>query len=266
MTSVHNGERFRVKLAAGTLSLGMVITLRDPAVSELAAEAGYDFTWIDMEHAPLGIETALDHVMAVRGTPTAPLVRVPWNDPVVLKPVLDLAPAGVIIPMVNSADEAKRAVAACTYPPAGIRGMGVRRGARYGAVSLDAYLKTADDDLLVMIQIEHEKALAHLDEILAVTGINGVCIGPSDLSASMGRPGHPDAPEVVEAIAWIAKAVCARGIPLGTAIGYTPGVIAHWRAWGAAWIAVASDCGSLFTAAQSIRQRAGNECCGCGEE
>ena len=118
---INNLEKFKAKMALGRMCVGTVITLSDPAVSELAGDAGMDFTWIDAEHAPHTIESVMGHIMALRGTGCAPLVRVAWNDPVILKPVLDLAPAGVIIPMVCTADEAKRAVAACKYPPAGIR-------------------------------------------------------------------------------------------------------------------------------------------------
>ena len=123
MMSISNYEKFMDKIKAGKLCKGLVITFNDLTVSELAAEAGYDFTWIDMEHAPVTIESALRHVMAVKGTGCAPFVRVPWNKAEVIKPVLDLAPAGIIIPMVNTAEEAKAAVLACRYPPTGIRGM-----------------------------------------------------------------------------------------------------------------------------------------------
>jgi 2-keto-3-deoxy-L-rhamnonate aldolase RhmA len=256
MDSLNNLEKFKAKIASGTVCLGTVITLRDPAVSELVAEAGYDFTWIDMEHAPITVETALEHIMAVRGTDTAPFVRVPWNDPVLLKPVLDLAPAGVIIPMVCSAREAELAVSACTYPTAGVRGMGVRRGARYGAVDLASYLKTADSDIFIIIQIEHVKALSCVDEILSVPGIDGVCVGPSDLSASMGRIGKPNDPDVLRAIERVAAAAAKRNIPLGTATGYNSVEFKRWLDWGVKWLAVNSDCGSMFGQSQSTFKQA----------
>ncbi len=251
MGSLNNVESFKEKLANGPVALGAVITFRDPSVSELAAEAGYDFTWIDMEHGPISVETALDHIMAVRGTNAAPLVRVPWNDPVLLKPVLDLAPAGVIIPMVCSGEEARRAVAACKYPTAGIRGLGVRRAARYGAVPLDDYLKTADDDLLVMIQFEHIKALERLDEILSVPGID-----PADLSASMGLIGQIEHPDVLKVIDKVAAAAKARGLYLGTAVGYSPDSFERWLNRGINWIAIAGDAGCLFAQTRTLNQTA----------
>ena len=117
-------DAFKAKADRGDLCVGMVVTLSDPVVSELAGDVGYDFTWIDMEHAPLGIETVQGHIMATRGTGCAPFVRVVCNDRDVLKPVLDLAPAAVIIPRVNTAEAAAEAVAACKYPPYGCRGCG----------------------------------------------------------------------------------------------------------------------------------------------
>jgi 2-dehydro-3-deoxyglucarate aldolase/4-hydroxy-2-oxoheptanedioate aldolase len=263
MDSLNNVETFKAKMARDETCLGMVITLRDPSVSELAAEAGYDFTWIDMEHSAITVETALDHVMAVRGTGAAPLVRVPWNDPVLLKPVLDLAPAGVIIPMVCSRAEAERAVSACKYPPAGVRGMGVRRAARYGAVPLADYLAGADSNLLVMIQIEHTRALENLDEIFAVPGIDGVCVGPADLSASMGFIGQPEHPEVLKAIATVAAAARARGLALGTATGYSPESFKRWLDWGIRWIAIGGDSGCLFAHVRSLNQQASAQARAC---
>lgn len=252
MGSVNNLEGFKEKLAKKSVCLGAVISLRDPVASELLAEAGYDFTWIDMEHNAITIETALDHIMAVRGTNTAPLVRVPWNDPVLIKPVLDLAPAGVIIPMVCSGADAQKAVAACRYPTAGVRGLGVRRSVRYGLVPLGDYLRTADDNILVMIQFEHIKAIERLDEILDVPGLGGVCIGPSDLSATMGLIGQPEHPDVWKVIEKVAAAVCARGLALGTATGYSHESFERWLNLGINWIAIAGDTGCMFAAARSL--------------
>ena len=182
------------------LCLGMVVTLTDPTVSEVAGDIGFDFTWIDMEHAALNIETVMAHVMAVRGTDCAPLVRVPVNEPWVIKTVLDIAPAGVIIPMVNTAEEAAAAVAACRYPPAGIRGCGVRRATRYGSLPFEKYLKVSESEPMIIIQIEHIQAVKNIDDILKVPGIDSICVGPCDLSGSMGKLNQLDAREVNEAI------------------------------------------------------------------
>ena len=180
------------------VAIGTAITFADSAVSELSAEAGYDFTWSDTEHAPFDLNNALQHIVACRGTDAAPFVRVLQNEPNIIKPVLDLAPAGIIVPRVNTDAEARAAVEACRYPPVGIRGFGPRRGARFGATSQPDYLAEVAQDAILAIQIEHAEAVANIDEILAVAGIDIICLGPNDLSGSMGKLGQIDDPEVVD--------------------------------------------------------------------
>jgi 2-keto-3-deoxy-L-rhamnonate aldolase RhmA len=248
MRSISNHDKFMDKIKAGKLCRGIVITLNDLTVSELAAEAGYDFTWIDMEHAPLTIESALHHIIAVKGTDCAPLVRVPWNKAEVIKPVLDLAPAGIIIPMVNTAEEAKSAVLACRYPPTGIRGCFVRRADRFGQTPFTEYLKASESEPLVIIQIETMEGVRNLDEILKVPGIGSICIGPLDLSGSMGKLGKTDDPEVNGVIDLICKKVKAAGILLGTASW----PLEPWKNRGLDWIAVTSDFASIVAYSKII--------------
>ncbi len=249
---INNLEKFRAKMSSGRLCVGTVITLSDPVVSELAGDCGMDFTWIDAEHAPFSLENILGHVMALRGTDCAPLVRVAWNDLAILKPVLDLAPAGVIIPMVNSAEEAQQAVASCKYPPSGRRGCGVRRANRFGQIPFDEYLKISESEPLVIIQIEHIEAVRNLDEILQVPGIDSICIGPFDLSGSMGKLGQTNDPEVVAAIEEICQKTLAAGLLLGTASG----PYETWKQRGLHWIALTSDCGGMISNYNSIVEKA----------
>ena len=124
-------EPFREKMSRGEVCIGTAITFYDPAISEALA-GDLDFIWIDAEHNALSLETIQLHLMAVRGTTTFPVVRVAWNDPVLLKPVLDIGAPGVVVPLIRTADDARLAVSACRYPPEGIRGYGPRRAARYG--------------------------------------------------------------------------------------------------------------------------------------
>ncbi|MFA5646584.1 MAG: aldolase/citrate lyase family protein [Candidatus Ratteibacteria bacterium] len=243
---IHNLQLFKKKVAEGAICLGMVVTLSDPAVSELAAEVGYDFTWIDMEHAPISIESALGHVMAVRGTETAPFIRVPGNDPFIIKPILDLAPAGIIVPLINSAKEAQAAVQACRYPPEGIRGCGPRRGRRFGATSLPEYLSASKREPMIILQIEHIKAVENIDEILAVQGIDSICIGPNDLSGSMGMLGETTHPKVEEAVSLVCEKARNASMMIGTADTFS----SQWIERGVQWIAVGSDCGSIFSDAR----------------
>jgi 2-keto-3-deoxy-L-rhamnonate aldolase RhmA len=246
--SISNYDKFIARIKAGKLCIGMVVTLNDLTVSELAGEVGYDFTWIDMEHAPITIETALHHIIALRGSRCAPLVRVPWNKTEIIKTVLDLAPAGIIIPMVNTAEEARAAVLACRYPLSGVRGCGVRRANRYGQTAFTDYLKISETEPMVIIQIETMEAVKNLDEILKVPGIGSICIGPVDLSGSMGKLNQLDDPDVNKVIDEVCKKVLASGIPLGTA----GNPLELWRKRGVNWIALTSDCSGIISQAKSV--------------
>ena len=246
--NISNYDKFVARIKSGKLCKGMVVTLNDLTVSELAGELGYDFTWIDMEHAPLTIESVMQHIIALKGTDCAPLVRVPWNKAEVIKPILDLAPAGIIIPMVNSAEEARAAVQACRYPLTGIRGCGVRRANRYNQIPFSEYLKTSESEPMVIIQVEHVEAVRNLDEILKVPGIGSICVGPVDLSGSMGKLNQLDDPEVNNVIDEVCKKVCASGLLLGTA----GGPLEVWKKRKVNWIALTSDCSGIIYQAKHI--------------
>ena len=252
MTSINNIDRFRRRIADGELCIGTGITFSDPAVSELAAEVGYDFTWIDMEHGPLDMQTALGHVMAVRGTKTAPFIRVRTNDVDVIKPVLDLAPAGIIVPNVKSPAQAQAAVRACRYPPQGVRGYGPRRGQRFGAIDQQQYLDAMKDEPLVILQIEHIDAVNCLDEILAVPGIDSICLGPNDLSGSMGKLGLIDDPQVAGAIQTVTDKAHAAGVVVGTSTFFREENLARWRKTGVQWINFNVDWGNLYTQSRQV--------------
>ena len=251
---INNLETFKKKTAK-RLCLGMVVTLSDPVVSEIAGDVGWDFTWIDMEHSAMSIETALGHVMALRGTDAAPLLRVPANDPVLIKPLLELAPAGIIVPMVNSAEEAEAAVAACRYPPRGARGCGPKRGMKFGLTPFREYLEISKNDPMVIVQIEHIDALRELDGILAVEGLDSICVGPCDLAASMGLLGE-DSTEVENVIDEICAKAKAAGMMIGSAVGESAEIVERWRKRGASWLALASDCVCMVSASKSILDRA----------
>ena len=239
--SFNNIETFKDKMRDGQLCVGTDITFSDPAVGELLADVGYDFVWIDMEHNPLSLSDVAGHIMAVRGSGTAALVRVPWNDPILMKPILELAPAGIILPMVNTAEEAESAVKACKYPPNGARGFGPRRGNRYGNVDLATYIKEADKQTMVLIQIEHIEGVQNLDAIVATPGLDGICIGPMDLSASMGLLGQLEHPDVVAAIDTIAEKMRASDLFFGISCGYLGEAAAGWLEKGVQWISYSTD-------------------------
>ena len=243
-------NRFEENITTGKISLGTVITRSDLCVSELAGDCGMDFCWIDAEHAPHTIETVHRHLIALRGTGCAGLVRVRANDPMLIKPYLDLAPTGVIIPMVNTALEAEKAVAACRYPTAGIRGCGVRRAIRYGAEDFFDYAQRSNTEPMVIIQIEHIEAVRNLDEILEVPGIGSICIGPCDLSGSMGILNQMQDEKLNSLLDEVCAKVKAKGKLLGTAAGDFP----RWKKRGVDWFAGISDWGAMAAGLRNFRK------------
>jgi 2-keto-3-deoxy-L-rhamnonate aldolase RhmA len=244
--SINNLDRFKEKIHRGSLCVGTSITFTDPSISELFGDAGYDFTWIDLEHCPIGIEAALGHVMAVRGTGAAPFIRVPAGDPVILKPILELHPAAIIAPQVRSADEVREVVAACKYPPLGIRGFGPRRGRGFGGIPYPQYLKNADEQILVFVQIEHIDAVQALDEILAVDGLDGLCLGFNDLAGSMGLSGQVNHPDVIAAAEDTVRRTRKTEKLMGISMGYEAEAVRRWVELGVQWISLGTDFSSLY--------------------
>ncbi len=241
VAQVSRLEHLQKVIESGATALGAVLTLADPMIAEIAGYSGLDFVWIDSEHGALNIETIKLMVTAAAAGNCAPLVRVRDNDAALLKTVLDMNPAGVIIPMVKTVEEAEAAVAACRYYPRGIRGCGVRRGSGYNTISFKDYLRQSQDAPWVIIQIEHIDSLEELDKILAVPGINSVCVGPCDLAVSMGMAENMDAPEVNKVIDEICAKVKKSGLSLGTASGNLP----RWQERGVNWFAGVGDSGMI---------------------
>ncbi len=251
MSSVNNVERLKQRLREGKACVGTSVQLTDPLVSEVAAEAGNDFIWIEVEHSHLDLPAVLGHLMAIRGTPTAPLVRVPYNNPNVIKPYLDLAPAGVIVPLIRSAEEALQAVQACRYPPKGNRGFGPVRN-MYGMSSTAEYLERAEDEMLVFVQIEHIDAVHDLDRILATPSLDGIVLGRNDLSGSMGKLGQHSDPEVLDAIDTVLAKGKASDLIVGVSIGYDAATVQDWYRKGVRLFALGEDLGHIFDGAQAI--------------
>ncbi|MFJ2620984.1 aldolase/citrate lyase family protein [Glutamicibacter sp. NPDC087344] len=188
-----------LKNAQGSLS-GVWVCSGSPLVAEICAGAGFDWLFIDGEHSPNDLQTVLAQLQAVRGYPVVPVVRPPVNDPVIIKQYLDLGAQSLIIPMVNNAQQAANAVAACHYPPAGVRGVGsaLARSARWNRIP--DYLQRAEETITIMVQIESAEAVENVEQILATEGVDGIFIGPSDLAASMGVIGQQNHPEVVSGV------------------------------------------------------------------
>ena len=205
------------KLAAGGFGSGIWVRMPSPTACEIIARAGLDWIVVDGEHCPFNPETLHHMLMAFNGSQTVPLIRVPWNDHVMIKQVLDMGWDGVIIPQVNSAEEARRAVAACRYPPVGSRGYGPFRASNYDR-DQDEYARLANDSVICVIQIEHVSGAEEIDETVRVPGIDWIFVGRCDMSPSAGRFLDLENPELWKAVRKIFKAARAAGIPTGNAI------------------------------------------------
>jgi 2-keto-3-deoxy-L-rhamnonate aldolase RhmA len=197
---MNHKNAVKAKLSEGGTVFGIFQSMASEAVSEILANRGFDWILVDMEHGMMGLETAGRLFAAIdRGGPT-PFVRVAGNDQATVKRALDAGAMGVMIPLVNSREEATRAVSYCKYPPSGLRGLGPGRASLYG-VNLAEYSASADSEILVLLQAEHKDAIDHIDEIAQVPDIDVLFVGPYDLACSMGHASQPGHPEVEQAIA-----------------------------------------------------------------
>ena len=251
MGFINNVDRFRTRMLEGKICVGVSVQVTDPLVSELAAEAGNDFIWYEMEHSYLDLPGLAAHLMALRGTQAASIVRVAWNDPVIIKPILDLAPAGIVVPMIRSAEEALQAVQACRYPPEGRRGFGPMRN-MYGMDSMQEYLDVAAEQIMVFVQIEHVDAVRNLDAILATPGLDGIVLGRNDLSGSMGKLGKHSDPELLEAIDTVFAKARQTDLFIGVSIGTDLETARAWREKGVHWFALGEDLGHILDGSQAV--------------
>ncbi len=205
------------KFLSGKVTIGSWITLGHPAIAEIFARAGFDWLVVDLEHSTISIEQAGELIRVIDLCGVTPLVRLTSNHPDQIKRVMDAGAHGIVVPMVNSADDAARAVAATRYAPQGNRGVGLARAQKYGP-GFQEYLKWQSDGPVVIVQIEHENALDNLNKILTVPGVDGFIIGPYDLSCSMGIPGEFDNPRFLEAMQHILSTGLELGCPAGVHI------------------------------------------------
>ncbi|WP_321798831.1 2-dehydro-3-deoxyglucarate aldolase [Caballeronia sp. J97] len=243
---------FRTSLRERKRLIGCWMSLASPIVTELVGVIGFDWMLLDAEHAPNDALTLIPQLMALKDSPSAPVVRPQANDPVVIKKLLDSGFVNFLIPFVDSAADAERAVAATRYPPLGIRGVSVgHRGNRYGTVP--NYFQVANDNISVSVQIESRAAVEAIDEIIAVDGVDALFVGPSDLAAAYGHLGNANHPEV--------QAVIAHVFERAHAAGKSSGILApvqedaeRYLAMGGTLVAVGADLGMLRNAAQAVRQ------------
>ena len=241
---------FKHALKAGKAQIGLWSSLSSNYSVEVTAGAGFDWLLLDMEHSPNDLESLLAQLQAAAPYPTHAVVRVPWNDMVTMKRVLDVGAQSLLVPYVSTADEARAAVAHTRYPPAGVRGVaGTTRATRFGRIK--DYARRAHEELCVLVQVETQAALDSIEAICAVDGVDGVFIGPADLHASLGHTGEIANPKVKplidDAIRRIRKAGSAPGI-------LTPNEddARHWLECGALFVAVGADVGILARGAEAL--------------
>ncbi len=250
-------NQFKRALRDGRKIFGAWLVSGAPSTAEALGCVGFDFLVVDMEHTPVDTPEMVDILRAIAGTPAQAVVRLVWNDMVWVKRVLDGGAQTLLLPFVQNAEEAKRAVAFTRYPPDGIRGVaGAHRGSRHGTVP--DYLKTAAQEICVMVQIETATALAQLPAIAAVSGIDSIFIGPSDLAASMGFLGDLANPAVQDKLKAAAEECRKLGKPCGI-LGMNPEMVAKFIGYGYNWIAIGSDMAFMIGRAQEWLGKARNQ-------
>ena len=241
---------FKRALQAARAQIGLWSSLSSNYTVEVIAGAGFDWILLDTEHSPNDLENLLTQLQAAAPYPSHPVVRVPWNDMVTIKRVLDIGAQSLLIPYVSTKEEAASAVSFTRYPPAGVRGVaGTTRATRFGRVR--DYAQRAHDELCLLVQVETQAALDNLEAICAVEGVDGVFIGPADLHASLGHPGEIANPKV--------KPLIDAAIRRIRKAGKAPGILTpneadarHWLECGALFVAVGADVGILARGAEAL--------------
>jgi len=244
---------YKQRLLAGERLIGCWCSLANPITTEVLGVAGFDWLLLDGEHSPNDVTTFVPQLMALKDSPSAPIVRPSWNNPVELKRLLDAGFYNFLIPFIESAEEAARAVAATRYPPQGFRGISVsQRSNRFGTVP--EYFAKVNEHICVMVQIESRKGVAAAAAIAGTEGVDGIFVGPSDLAAGYGHLGNPNHPDVQAAMAQVFAAAKAAG----KAIGILAPVEADARRYlelGATFVAVGSDLGVFRNGTQALRDK-----------
>lgn len=227
-------QSFKHRLRTGTPQIGIRSQFCSSIVAEALGFCGFDYVYLDMEHAPNNLMLVLQQCQAIAGTPAVPVIRIPANDPVLIQQLLDVGIENIVVPMVNTVEDAQQAAAATRFPPKGIRSVtGVHRGNDYGAQS--DYNQTVEARICLIVQIESRDALALISDIAAVDGVSGILFGPADLAADFGCLGKSNHPEVIAAIAASLPHVKARGNSSAC-----PPAMRNQAANGSHWAAISS--------------------------
>ena len=244
---------FKHAIAQGRLQIGLWSSLASNIAADIVSDSGFDWILVDTEHSPNEIPDVLGQLQALERGSASAIVRPAWNDAVLIKRVLDIGAQSILVPYVQNPEEACRAVAAVRYPTAGIRGVAAAaRASRYGRVN--DYLKKADGEICLLVQVETRAALGELEAIATIPGIDGVFIGPSDLSASFGHIGNPQHAEVQQALQDSVTRLKAVGKPAGI-LTTNEEEARRYIGWGYTFVAVGSDVGLLGRGADALAKR-----------
>lgn len=244
---------FKHALEEGRHQLGLWCSLASNYAVEVVAGAGFDWLLLDMEHSPNDLESVLTQLQAVAPYQSAPVVRVPWNDAVTIKRVLDIGAQSLLIPYVQNVEEARAAIAATRYPPAGVRGVaGTTRATRFGRIK--DYGQRAHEELCVLVQLETEEALAHIETICGLEGIDGIFIGPADLHASLGYAGEVANPKVIPVIENAIRRIRTAGTAAGILMA-DDALVARYMEAGTLFTAVGADVGLLARGAERLAEK-----------
>lgn len=246
-------NRVKDMLKAGQTTIGAWVQFGSADSAEIMSRMGLDWLVFDTEHGPWSLETIQEQIRATADTPIVPIVRVAWNDMVLIKRALDIGAYGVVIPWVNNREQAEAAVRACKYPPEGLRGCGPRRAAMFGLETKE-YLEKANDLILVIVQIETMEAVENLEEIMSVQGIDAIFVGPADLASSLGVIGQQRHPKNLETIARILDTATRANMPVGI-FGMGPEYIKEHIDQGFKFVVLGADASFMMHGLRDILKR-----------
>jgi 4-hydroxy-2-oxoheptanedioate aldolase len=243
-------NKFTRAIAKGDKQIGLWMSLANSFVAEVAAPAGYDWALVDMEHTPNDYFTVLGQLQAFAASDTTAIVRPEWNDPVIVKRLLDLGVPGLMFPMIQTVAEAEQAVAATRYPPNGIRGVsGATRATKFGRIT--DYVANIEKETTIILQIESQSAIAIAEDIAAVDGVSGIFFGPGDIAADMGLVGQALHPDVWALIKPAAQKLIAAGMLVGTLV-FDPDFAAELLNEGFTFVACGTDASLLAKASDAL--------------
>jgi len=247
-----NLEQIKEKVDRGEIVLGSHIFCGAPMLTEAMATVGFDVLWIDMEHTAIGVNEVLLNLIAAKAGGASAFVRIQWNDPITAKPIMDMGPDGIIFPNIRTPDDVRKVVESCEYPTKGIRGYGPLRALKYGKISQMDYVSKYYQDMWRIIQLEHIDAIKHLDEILAIDGIDAYIFGPNDLAASVGLIGQTTHPKLEAIYDETAEKLRKAGKRFGISMNYRPEIVSKWIKRGANIVFCGNDVSCVYDGSTEV--------------